>query len=134
MVFKWQVKIGKDVVVPFTRGLCSVGLRGVSLEIESVKPQVGEEIKIVKIVHVIVSPITDSNKLWIDHKPSGYSIRSIVNVDRGSSVCENFTAADTELHTINLSETWFVNVSCIDEGGCGISAVGYCVLDVYTDE
>ena len=146
-MFKWQVEFNTDISIPFARTVCDVAVRAVSLKIMSEQP--------VKIVHVISNPISESCKFWINNHPSGYCLRSVVNVWGGQDLIQTrllvdpaiekveiierdltqtFPQSDTEFHTLDLMENWSLKLHCVNEKGAPIECSGYCMLDVHINE
>ena len=123
MNLKWQIDINKEVFVPFTRGLCSVGVRCLNLKFHDDTPP--------DIVHIMGDPISHSGKFWINDRPCGYCLKSTINCDRGTTLSQMFTRSDTEFHPMNLLDNWSVKLTCVDQCSSVINASGYCILDVH---
>lgn len=121
-LFRWQITIGKDLMIPFERGVYGIGIRAICLDLkntDSVRP---------KIVHIFVNSPSTGARLWLDEKSCGFCLRTLVMGESGG-LKSVFGGGDIEIHNLDLRSSYKLCISAVDEHGATLDVSGYCIID-----
>ncbi len=128
MSFKWQVPIGRSVLIPFKRRIYSMGLTQVILE--------SHQVASLDVLHIVTDPCASKAVVWLNDSKCLNCVKSFVTqriqkYKKPSVIEQNWLRNNVTHHKIDLSpQTLTFTVKVYNQVGDLIDANGYCVFDM----
>ena len=122
ITMKWQLQIGQDTSIPFTRSGYMVAVKGVFVTFKANNRP--------SLFYITSSSCCSGDKFWIGTSPCSHVLKLCTHDRRSLSAGLYYEKRDLEFYSMDLAENCLFKISIIDERGALIECSGYCVLQI----
>ena len=120
---KWQLQIGQDTSIPFTRSGYMIAVKAVFVTFKRDTKKPG-------FFYITSSSCCSGDKFWIGTSPCSHVLKVCSHDSTSVNANLYYEKRDLEFYSTDLAENCVFKIRVMDERGMAIDCSGYCILQI----